>query len=71
MTTNSERPYRLPRRRHFIIDAPHLGDFMRGHETNVWAENEKDAVNIFNRGARIRPGYIQVENVRKGNPFVK
>ena len=70
MTISSPRPYKLPRRRLFIIDVPDLGDFMRGHETNIWAENEKDAIRIFNRSARIMPGCIQVEDVRKGNPFV-
>lgn len=70
MTISSPRPYRLPRRRRFVIDVPDLGDFIRGHQTNVWAENEEDAVMIFNRTARIMPGFIQVEDVRKGNPFV-
>ncbi len=64
------RPYQLPRRRHFIIDVPDLGDFLRGHQTNIWAENKKDAIMIFNATARIRDGYIQVENVQEGKPFV-
>lgn len=71
MTTNSPRPYRLPRRRHFVIEVPDLGPFSRGHDTHVWAENELDALKIFNGRAKFMCGLLQVEDVRKGNPFVK